>query len=382
MTRRIGVALFAMTAWVLVLGMALQSAPAAAAQSGFRFLDRFSSGDYGGNHGSTPFNSAWWEYVDGGGPDRGDVTVESGGGCPHERCARISGDDERLAGTGLARRAKLTGAATATLRFKYRFDLNAATAGHFNVAVHNGNRWIVLDSFNLDDKSDNGVHTRTYEVTEYANHHFYVGFFAHGQWDGDLYIDNVEIFGQWDDSTTTTSTTTTTIAPTTTTTTVAPTTTTTSTTVAPTTSTTTTVPPTTSTTSPPTVTTVPPTTSVAPTTEPPSTSVATAPPTTVAPTTTTTRPPEPTVPLARDERYTLKGELAMLIKDDLMALPSDVATIPSPNPVTQIAATVTTTAVTLRSHLLPASALGLLIAIAAVGGMGRLEQPVRIAKNS
>lgn len=379
MTRRVGAALFAVAAWVLVLGLALQSAPAAAAQQGFRMLDRFNTGDYGGNQGNTNFGSAWWEYVDVGGPNNGDITVERGGDCPDDRCVRIEGDGEQFSGTGIARRAKLAGAATATLRFDYRLDLDEATTGRFDVAVFDGSQWTVLDSIDVDDVEDDNVHTRSYNVIDFANHHFYVGFFAHGHWDGDLNIDNVEIFGKWDAPTTTT--TTTTEAPTTTTTppttTVAPTTTTTQ---PPSTTTSTTAPPPSTTTRPPVVTTVPPATSLPPPTTAPPTTVS-PPSTTAAPPITTTRPPAPKRPLINDARYTVKGELARLIENDLMALPTDAADIPSPSPVTQIAASVTTTAVTVRSHLMSASALGLLIAVAAVFGLGRLERPVRIVRD-
>ncbi len=383
MTRRIGVALFAMMAWVLVLGLALQTAPATAAHQGFRYLDRFSSGDYGGNHGNTDFNGAWKEYQDWGGPSKGAVTVESSGKCPGDRRVRISGADQKLNGRGVARRARLAGAATPTLRFDYRLNLDEATSGRFDVAAFNGNRWTVLDSFDLSNVEDDAVHTRSYNVVDFADHHFHVGFFAHGRWDGDLNIDNVEILGEWDGPTTTTTVAPTTTEPPTTTTTTTTTTvasTTTTTTVAPTTTTTTAAAPTTTTTLPPTVTTVPPATTLPPSTQPPSTTVAPAPPTTTVTPTTTTRPPTPEVPLAQDERYTIKAELAILISDDLMALPADVADIPTPSPVTQIAATATTTAVTVRSHLLSASALGLLIAVAAVFGLGRLERPVRIVE--
>jgi hypothetical protein len=48
--------------------------------------------------------------------------------------------------------------------------------------------------------------------------------------------------------------------------------------------------------------------------------------------------------------------------------------LPEPGPVTQIMASVTVTAVTIRSHLLSAIALGLLIAVAAVIGPGRRRE--------
>ena len=52
--------------------------------------------------------------------------------------------------------------------------------------------------------------------------------------------------------------------------------------------------------------------------------------------------------------------------------------LPEPGPVTQIMASITVTAVTIRSHLLSAIALGLLIAAAAVIGLGRREAKIPV----
>jgi len=68
-----------------------------------------------------------------------------------------------------------------------------------------------------------------------------------------------------------------------------------------------------------------------------------------------------------------KGELAtrMILDETLMEMPGTAGAAPEPGPVTQIAASITTTAATVRSHMLSAVALGLLIAVVAVWGLGR-----------
>lgn len=95
----------------------------------------------------------------------------------------------------------------------------------------------------------------------------------------------------------------------------------------------------------------------------------------------TTRPPSTEAPLTDDQRYKDKGAFAFFVFDDehttatgtLATMPGSVE-LPRPGPVTQIVASLTVTAVTVRSHLLSATGLGLLIAVAAVIGLGRHEE--------
>ncbi|NND04450.1 MAG: hypothetical protein HKN91_16870 [Acidimicrobiia bacterium] len=75
-----------------------------------------------------------------------------------------------------------------------------------------------------------------------------------------------------------------------------------------------------------------------------------------------------------DIRYNEK--LALInesISDEILALPTADEDIVAPGPVTQIMASITTTAITVRSHLLSAMALGLLIAVAAIWGLGKRQ---------
>jgi hypothetical protein len=96
---------------------------------------------------------------------------------------------------------------------------------------------------------------------------------------------------------------------------------------------------------------------------------------------TTTAPPSTEPPLTNDDRYKDKAALAFSVFDDELKPTAELATmpgeveLPEPGPVTQIMASITMTAVTIRSHLLSAIALGLLIAAAAVIGLGRRGEP-------
>jgi hypothetical protein len=375
MSRRRAIATAVVGAWLVTIISIAPATPATAADTDFSFTDHFSSGRYTGNEGSVDYDGPWWELRDRGGSTKGAIAVVDDGNCPHGPCARIAAQGE-LWGTGLARRANTEGAVTANLRFMYRLVVDEPSAGRLDIVALDGWNWEVLDSIDLTDATD-GVHSRTYDVADYAAQLLTVGFFASGEWRGAVYIDDVEVFGRWIDSaiaeppTTTTSTT------------AAPTTTSTSTTAAPTTTssppptastpmatTTTTVGPPTTTRISSTVTTPPPTEGPKETRNPPITGV---PPTTPAPSTE--------APLTNDERYRDKGALAFFYFDDhmtdttgeLTTMPGEDA-LPKPDPVAQIMASLTVTAVTIRSHLLSAIALGLLIAAAAVIGLGRQEE--------
>jgi len=300
----------ALGAWLLTIAIVAPLTPAhAGAGAGCSFKDGFSSNQYIGNEGSDDFDGPWWESLDWGGSNKGAVSVVESDDCPRTSCARIGGETT-FWGAGLARRADLQDAHNATMTFRYRLAIDEASDGYLNVAAFDGWNWTILDSIALDDENDDEIHSRSYNVADYATKFYSVGFFAHGAWSGSAFIDDVEVFGKRQDTTTTTAART--------------------------------------------ATTVPPT--------------------------VTTRPPSTEAPLTNDKRYKDKGALAFFVFDDelttstgeLATMPGEVE-LPSPGPVTQIMASITVTAVTIRSHLLSAIVLGLLIAAAAVIGLGRRE---------
>ncbi len=372
----------ALGAWLLAVAAIAPLTPASAtAGAAYSFKDTFSSGRYNGDNGTDLFDGPWWEVLDWGGSNKGAVAIVDDDNCPQSSCAHIAGETD-FWGTGLARRANLENAHSATLRFRYRLAVDEASGGSLDVVAYDGWNWTTLDSIDLSNEDDDRVHARSYNVQAYASKFFSVGFLAHGEWNGAAFIDDVEVFGTWQEaivSTTTTEapTTTTSVPPTTTTatsTTSPSTSTTTSTTTAA--PTTTTVPPPT-TSHPPVATTAPPISTTYPPVGPPNTTVG---PPRSAP--TTTLPPSTEPPLTDDARYRDKGALAFSVFDDDLTATADLATmpgevaLPKPGPVTQIMASITVSAVTIRSHLLSAIALGLLIAAAALIGLGRRREPV------
>ena len=165
-------------AWLLAVAVIAPVTPAMAAQGEYSFKDRFSSGQYNGNNGSDQYSGPWWESLDWGGSNKGAVTVVvDDDDCPSVSCARIAGDT-RFSGTGLARRADIEGAATATLKFKYRLAVDEQSAGRLEIAVFDGWNWTTLDSFDLRNENDDEVHTKSYDVIAHAGRFFTVGFFA------------------------------------------------------------------------------------------------------------------------------------------------------------------------------------------------------------
>ena len=372
MSRRSRVALLTIGSWLLTMILIIPTTAASAAANEYSFKDSFATANYRGDNGTVEFNGPWWETLDWGGSNKGAVTVTDDAFCPTSGCARIVGETT-LWGVGLARRADIEEAASAKLRFRYRVELNGPSPGYFTVAAFDGWNRVELDTIFLEDAADGRDHSANFDVVDYADKFFAIGFFGHGEWDGALYVDDINVRGRWEDEAATTSTppsTTTTEPPVTTTTTTQP----------PGSTNTTTEPPpsitttTTTTSRPPTATTIAPPVATTPPSNTPTTTMVRS--TTTAP--VTTRPPSTELPLASDARYINKAELAFFTANDISTLPRDneVDPLPPQSPVTQIMASITTTAVTIRSHLLSAVALGLLIAAAAVIGLGRGKQSV------
>ena len=185
---------------------------------------------------------------------------------------------------------------------------------------------------------------RLYELGEkHMSEGSVVGFFGAGQKASSYFaVDNVEIQVEIEPEPTTTTTT-----------------------EPPATTTSTKPPKTTTTTKPPATTSTTTTTTVAPPPTTTTTTVASAPP-----------PPDPPEDISEMARYTEKSDLAMtelgasVAMIDLEAEPQ----LPERSPITQIVATMTTSAATVRLHLLPAIALGLLVSLFVIRGVAPEEQ--------
>ena len=391
--RRLGGAVSVLGLWLSALGLLLPAAPAAATSETFRFSDDFASEDYAGNSGNASFAGPWVEFLDWGGAARGIVEVTGSAGCTSGSCIQFSASDITLYGTGVGRWAQLSDVTSATLRYDYTVTPRGDSDGELRTAVFDGRRWSVLTIHRFGQHDTGSV---SFDVSSFANKNFAIGFFGRGDWNGEVAIDNVTIEGSATPATTTTespSSTPTTAAPATTTTstpppvstTVVATTTTTHPPVTPTTTTTTRPPPsttqspqsptttstTTTTAATATTTTIPvATTSLAPV---PTTEAAVAPVPPPAPLQAATIQ-TPTLGLDQNPRYTLKEHLALDLTTDLVTMPERPSRITTtPRPITGITATITTTAVTLRSHLMPTAGLSLVLAGAAVWGLGRRE---------
>ena len=392
---RLGGSMLIVGFWISALGLLMQAVPAAATSESYRYADDFSSEGYTGNSGHDDFVGPWVEFHDWGGAARGIIEVKSATGCASGPCIQFAASDIRLFGTGVGRWARLSEVTSASLRYDFTVIGNSESSGELRTAVFDGRRWNVLAIHHLAQDAEGSA---SFDVTSFAGKHFAVGFFGHGDWDGEVAIDNVVIDGSRVAATPTSTTTiastttqppatTTTINPIPTTTTVPPSSATTTVVVAATTTTPPTVPPSTpssTTTSRPPSTTRPPgstsTTSttlnpVVVTTTPPATTtsepvVAPVPPPAPLPAATVQTP---TAGLDQNPRYTGKEHLALDLATELVTMPERPEIATTPRPVTGITATITTTAVTLRSHVVPTAGLSLVLAGAAVWGLGRRE---------
>ncbi|HEX9854729.1 MAG TPA: hypothetical protein VGC47_05395 [Acidimicrobiia bacterium] len=360
--------------------------------------DDFDSQGYSGSDGPDSWGPNWEELGESNGPGNGSVGVWSDSPCWDTYCLKIGGPETVVDGFGVYRPIDLGGMDHGKLCFDLRryildddddedeeedvdslFDPRRGTL-YAKISGDGGMSWSTLATFNMPPTDGTALHLM-YDIDEYLGEDTVIKFLASGTVDGYWAIDNVEIQAEGDGNVTTTTiarTTTTTIASTTTTTTIA--------------STTTTRPPVTTTTKPPqetTTTTTPHETTtteplVTTTTKPPAASTTTQAPesTTTEPpadtTTTTAAPPpsqppgDPGDPGGGDEVVTnpVEGEMP-----HMLAGPA-TGPVDHPGPITQLMATITSSAATLRTHLVPALVLGILLALASVAGIGGREKRV------
>lgn len=356
-----------MIGW-LALGLLVPVTSTAAAPESFTYRDQFNDISFANDDGSHPWSSNWEERGENDGPSAGNVWVWGSSPCWSSGCMKIGGY-ATLSGHGAKRHADLTDVADAQLCFNFRRILLSEPGGTAKVKISKdgGANWDTLAVYSLDTTDSTPRH-ESFDLDAYLGDEVLIGFFVYGYVESYFAIDDVEVKGSFNPpSTTTTTLSTTTTAPPTTTTT-------TTTTVPPTTTTITTVPPTTTTTTTPTA---PPSTTTTTTTTPPSTTT-----TTMTPTTTTTDPPPPPidppdgpVDISTIPRYALKEGLAMT---DLAPSATVRRASLSVSPATQLVATMTATAATVRFHFLPAIALGLLVSFFVVRGVDEDDEPLDV----
>lgn len=348
MRSRLAAALAFGLVW-LTTGAALASGPQG--PETIWLLDEFNMQTFKGSDGPTHWDTGWTEYGESDGPGSGNVGVWPDFPCWNPKCMKLGGEGVALKNLGVFRAADLSGMTTGKLCFDFTRHLLGDTGGRIilRISADRGRSWSDLAVYSLTRSDASPVH-QEFDIDPWLGPDTVIGFFGKGGKASAYFaVDNVEIQaenGAPPPPSSTLPTTTTSEPP-------AP--------------TTTTEPPATTTSTEPPVTTT--------TTEPPEPTTTTVPPstttTTEAPTTTSTTAP-PVTPGFPD------GDGPVIPEPYIDSLPLALTTPPTgsddlvhPGPITQIMATVTTSAATIGSHMLPAVALGILIALSAVAGLGR-----------
>jgi hypothetical protein len=349
------------------------------------FLDRFTEPSYDGDDGTLRYNGPWIEVGESNGPSSGYVRATNHEYCDGAFCLKIGGSDD-AAGHGAYRAVDLTAATSAKLTFDYGQELLTEGSGGsavVQVSPDGGDTWRILKTISFGSDDGGLRYHKTLQISDFATPDTIIRFMIIEADGLDSYwlIDNIAVEATFSSPPTTTSTT----GALTTTTTKPPITT----------STTTTMPPAT------TSTTVaePPVTATSSTTEPPRTTTTTRPrdaddrtPEFPEETTTTTgvaatsRPPttSPTPPqLTTSDDVEPEADSAMPSRT-AVAVPSGSMTAAMPisiggenpqlghnvEPVQAIAAVFFTETGNYGGSLIPSIALGILIAIVSLIGIG------------
>ncbi len=345
----------------------LATAPATATQgTTLDVRDEFNDVSFSGSDGPDEWVGPWTEKGEKNGAAAGAVRVTAATPCWNAYCLRVGGDDVRFAGRGVERAVDLTDAATATLSFTYLrtlLDDDGGDKGNssMKVKVVTPDGVSKLAVYPLDGEDAAPVAERL-DLTPYVG--AVVTITIKGVGDASAYFSFDDVVVTAELSVPGSTTTTTTSPPATTTTTTTPPATTTTTTPPATTTTTTTQPPPTGTTPPPT-TTLPGSTT---TTVPP------APPAEPPP----SEPPPPPADVREIPSYSEKDDLAATSVGPDVVMIEEAPTVPQLDPATRLGVVATTTVATLGVNLIPALALGLLVAWLALRGLGsRTEDPRR-----
>jgi len=383
---------------LVITGVALITAvvalPAFAKASESTFLDTFATQSYNGNEGTRNFKGPWREINEGNGPTTGDVSVANHPYCDGAWCLKIGGSGSGFTDRGVHRAVDLAEATWAQLVFDYGRELpddDSDGTAVVQISSNGGDSWSTLKTIALDQDDDGTRFRTTIVISKWASRDTVIRFKITEAENLDAYwlIDNVSVESTYMSPATTiteppTSTTTTTEPKSTTTTTDDPETTTTTRPLA---TTTTTTPPETTTTTRPlatTTTTTPPETTTT-TTEPPQTTTTRPlePTTTTVPVTTTSTAP----PLTFDEAVSPEDQDTMMNKSGLtvtaamprIAIPTSAVEGSTQarthaEPVEALAAAFFTHAGSYGGNLLSSIALGIVIAVVCLLGIGSRKE--------
>jgi hypothetical protein len=206
---------------LLVTGLALSvTAPALASSEG-NYRDDFKNPVYTGNDGSLSWNGPWQEIGEGDGPSTGAVHVMSDGRCAGNKCLHIHSGGQVLAEVGAMRFADTSLFTGAELCYELNSVILDMELGDTNLYVevtkNGGSNWTTVDTLSVLELFD-AEKKRTISIDGYLSEGFGVRFVVNGLLDGEVFVDNVEVWGVLKQETTTTTSTTSTTTPTTTTT--------------------------------------------------------------------------------------------------------------------------------------------------------------------
>ena len=353
----------------VILLAAVVALPALAADPGATYLDTFDAQGFSGNDGDTDFAGPWIEINESNGPLIGYVWVWDHPFCDGSFCLMMGGIDKEAAGTGISRTVDLSGATWAKLTFDYGRELLEEVSGGtgvVQVSPDGGGSWNTVKTVSLNSDDDGLKFQSTIIISQWATANTVIRFKITEAETLEAYwlIDNIGIDASFETTTTTTT---------------EPATTTTSTS----TSTTTTAPKSTTTTKPR-------ATTATTTTKPPATTTTTeaervheepATTTTVPRVTTTTLTSTPGNDVSAEDHDTMvdKTGLAVVSATPPMAMPAlaasgDAEGFQHAEPVEALAAAFFTDSGNYGGNLLPSIALGVIIAVVTLLGIGSRRQ--------
>jgi hypothetical protein len=192
---------------VIATLMAVSSVALAGTEQYESYKDLFPDITYSGSAGSVHWEKPWFEVGENDGPGAGMVRVYTGG-CYDHKCLIIEGRGD-VGTLGAQRYADLSFFEDADLCFDVVAQLEGEedlSEGELWVQVtSDGETWKTVDSFNLQHLDGNARH-RQKGLNNYLTDGFGVRFIVTGTLVGEVYVDNVEIKGQFGGASATTST--------------------------------------------------------------------------------------------------------------------------------------------------------------------------------
>jgi hypothetical protein len=205
---------------VLVAALAV-ALPAVATESG-NYRDQFKNPSYSGNDGSLSWSGPWQEVGESDGVNLGSVHITPDSHCAGNQCLHIYSPGLQFSEIGAERYADTSVFEEAELCYYLSsYVLEGFELLSTSVEVQltsDGWGWMTIETVEIIDLWDDG-HERTFQLDpEYLSEDFGIRFVVSGLLGGEVFIDDVEVSGDFEPEPTTTTqpTTTTKPAPTTT----------------------------------------------------------------------------------------------------------------------------------------------------------------------